>query len=124
MIVTTTGPPGAADAVSKDLVALGPCCAATGSRDNNPTTPATAATAITANTFLIKASLPLAAFVGPVCSRGSVKETLALATIEANGTSLPGQHQAPLELTARVEVYEPYHVVLADDANLAKEAIV
>ena len=124
-MVTTTRPPGATDAVSKDLVALVPCCAATGSRANNPTTPATAATTITANPFLIKAFLPLVAFVGPVCSRGSVKETLALATIEANGTSLPGQHQAaPLELTAGVKVYEPYHVVLADDANLAKEVIV
>ena len=75
-MVTTTRPPGATDAVSKDLVALATCCAATGSRANNPTTPAAAATTITANTFLIKASLPLVAFAGPVCSRVSAKETL------------------------------------------------
>ena len=90
-MVTTTRPPGATDAVSKNLVTLALCCAATGNRANNPTTPATAATTITANTFLIKASLPLVAFVGPVCSWGSAKEPSALTTIEANGTSLPEQ---------------------------------
>jgi hypothetical protein len=66
VIVTVTSLPASTGSGEKDLLALGPACAAKGFKSNSPTEAAITAmiviTAISTETFLIKCFLPCVPF--------------------------------------------------------------